>query len=180
MSRVCMERRFSCPEHGTRTSHRFEGRTTRIWNRCCRSRFFSHQRCSEKSPMTKSRLLGAAAILAAAIATPAMAQQAMQAPGAYTQAHPWASEYHYRYGRSGFWPGDVAAGVVGGAIGAAGAIASAPFRDSYVDDSYAYYRGSVPYDDSYAYYDRRPYRRTTCGLQLGATYLGPDGRWYPC
>ncbi|HTF01304.1 MAG TPA: hypothetical protein VK621_22075, partial [Bradyrhizobium sp.] len=75
--------------------------------------------------MTKSRLLGAAAILAAAIATPAMAQEAMRAPGAYAQAHPWASEYHYRNGRSGFWPGDVAAGVVGGAIGAAGAIASA-------------------------------------------------------
>src|SRR5258707_4888328 len=94
--------------------------------------------------MTKSRLLGAAAILAAAIAAPAMAQQAMQAPGAYAQAHPWASEYHYRYGRSGFWPGDVAAGVVGGAIGAAGAIASAPFRDSSVDDSYAYYGGNRP------------------------------------
>jgi hypothetical protein len=43
---------------------------------------------------------------------------------------------------SGFWPGDVAAGVVGGAaatagaaVGAAGAIATAPFRDN----SYAYY-----------------------------------------
>jgi hypothetical protein len=24
------------------------------------------------------------------------------------------------------------------------------------------------------------YTRTTCGLQPGATYLGPDGRWYPC
>jgi hypothetical protein len=140
---------------------------------------FLPQRCSEKSTMTKSRLLGAAAILAAAIATPAMAQQVIQEPGVYAQAHPWASDYHYRY-RSGFWPGDVAAGVVGGAIDAAGAIASAPFRDSYIDDSYAYYRGSVPYDDSYAYYDRRPYRRTTCGLQPGATYLGPYGRWYPC
>ena len=133
--------------------------------------------------MTKSRLLGAAAILAAAIATPAMAQEVMQEPGAYAQAHPWASDYHYyRYGPSGFWPADVAAGVVGvvgGAIGAAGAIASAPFRDPY-HDSYAYYGGSVPYDDSYAYYGRRPYPRTTCGLQPGATYLGPDGRWYPC
>ena len=28
----------------------------------------------------------------------------------------------------GFWPGDVAAGVVGGALGTAGAIATAPFR----------------------------------------------------
>jgi hypothetical protein len=140
---------------------------------------FLPQRCSEKSTMTKSRLLGAAAILAAAIATPAMAQQVIQEPGVYAQAHPWASDYHYRY-RSGFWPGDVAAGVVGGAIGAAGAIASAPFRDSYVDDSYAYYGGSVPYDDPYAYYGRPLHRRTTCGLQPGATYLGPDGRWYPC
>ena len=123
--------------------------------------------------MTKSRLLGAAAMLAAAIATPAMAQEAIQEPGAYAQAHPWASDYHYRYGRSGFWPGDVAAGVVGGAIGVAGAIASAPF-------AYAYYGGSAPYDDPYVYYDRPRYPRTTCGLQPGATYLGPDGRWYPC
>src|ERR1700704_3173584 len=37
---------------------------------------------------------------------------------------------------SGFWPGDVAAGVVGGAVGTAGAIATAPFRGS---ESYAYY-----------------------------------------
>jgi len=134
--------------------------------------------------MTKSRLLGAAAILAAVIATPAMAQQAMQEPGAYAQNHPWVNDYNYnyRYGRSGFWPGDVAAGVVGGAIGTAGAIASAPFRGS---DSYAYYGGNRTYDDSYAYYGERPYAersmgRTTCGVQPGATYLGPDGRWYPC
>ena len=45
---------------------------------------------------------------------------------------------------SGFWPGDVAAGVVGGAVATAGAavdtagaIATAPFRG----DSYAYYNG---------------------------------------
>jgi len=31
----------------------------------------------------------------------------------------------------------------------------------------------------YAYYGNRP-ARTTCGLQPGATYMGPDGRWYPC
>src|SRR3979490_3269189 len=41
---------------------------------------------------------------------------------------------------SGFWPADVAAGVVGGAVGTAAAIATAPFRD----DSYAYYN-----DNSY-------------------------------
>jgi hypothetical protein len=44
--------------------------------------------------------------------------------------------------RTGFWPGDVAAGVVGGAIGTAGALATAPFRPS-VADSYAYY-GDTP------------------------------------
>jgi len=126
--------------------------------------------------MTKSKLLGAAAILIAAIATPAIAQEARQEPGAYAQHRPWANDYHYGYGRPGFWPGDVAADVVGGAIGTADAIVTAPFRDG---GSYAYYGGPAPYDDSYAYYGTRP-ARTTCGLQPGATYLGPDGRWYPC
>jgi hypothetical protein len=46
-----------------------------------------------------------------------------------------SSDYHYRYGRSGFWPGDVAAGVVGGALGVAGVIAAAPFGGS---DPYGY------------------------------------------
>jgi hypothetical protein len=124
--------------------------------------------------MTKLRILSAAALLAAVIATPAMAQQAMQEPGAYRQAHPWANDYHYRYGGPGFWPGEVAAGVVDGAIGVADAIVTAPYRDSY-----AYYGGPRDYDDSYAYYGSRP-ARTTCGLQPGATYMGPDGRWYPC
>jgi hypothetical protein len=36
-------------------------------------------------------------------------------------------------------------------------------------------------DDSFAYYGDRPVTRLTpCGLQSGATYMGPDGRWYPC
>jgi hypothetical protein len=116
--------------------------------------------------MTKSRLLGAAAILAAVIVAPATAQQAMQEPGAYAKDHPWATDYHYRYGPR-FWPGDVAVD---------GPIAPAPFPDSY-----AYLRH--PTDDDYyaTYYGDRPVTRlTTCGLQPGATYLGPDGRWYPC
>lgn len=126
--------------------------------------------------MTKSGLLAVAALLAAAVATPALAQPAMQEPGAYLQHRPWATDSDYRYGRSGFWPGDVAAGIVGGAIGTADAIVSAPYRG---DDSYAYYGRGPRYDDSYAYYGDRP-ARTTCGLQPGATYMGPDGRWYPC
>ncbi len=129
--------------------------------------------------MPKLKFQGAAALLTAMIATPAMAQQAMQEPGAYAQAHPWANDYYYgygyNYGRSGFWPGDVAVGVVGGAIGTAEAIVTAPFPGGD-----AYYNGGS-YDDSYAYYGGRPvYPRTTCGLQPGATFMGPDGHWYPC
>lgn len=128
--------------------------------------------------MTKSSLLGTVAMLAAVVATPAMAQEAVQEPGAYAQAYPWANDYYYRYGPSGFWPGDVVVGVVGGAIGTADAIVTVPLRNR---DSYAYYGGGTD-DDFYAYYygDKPVSRRTPCGLQSGATYLGPDGRWYPC
>ena len=122
--------------------------------------------------MTGLRMLSAAALLAAVIATPATAQQAMQEPGAYLQDHPWATNYGYR--PSTFLPADIAAGVVVGTVGTAAAIASVPYRDSY-----AYYGDSS--DDTYAYYNDRPIsRRSTCGLQSGATYMGPDGRWYPC
>src|SRR5260370_9851148 len=89
---------------------------------------FSCTRFREKSAMTKSRLLGAAAMLAAMIVTPAMAQEAVQEPGAYRAAHPWANDYYDRHGRSGFWPGDVAADVIGGALATADAIVTAPFR----------------------------------------------------
>ena len=128
--------------------------------------------------MTGLRILGATALLAAVVATPAAAQTAMQEPGAYLQDHPWATNYgygyYYGYRPSTYWPGDVAAGVVAGTVGTAAAIATAPYRDSY-----AYYGDNS--DDTYAYYGDRPIsRRTTCGLQSGATYMGPDGRWYPC
>ncbi|MES2195686.1 MAG: hypothetical protein V4517_14805 [Pseudomonadota bacterium] len=114
--------------------------------------------------MTKTSLLGAAAVLAALTATPALAQHAMHRGG-----------YSHHHG-GGFWPGAVAAGVVGGAIGTAAAIASSPYRGSR-----AYY-GNGPeyqYDDSYAYYGNQR-GMTTCGVQSYATYMGPDGRWYPC
>ena len=110
--------------------------------------------------MIKSSLLGAAAVLAAMIATPALAQHAMHQHGAYAQHHGGA---YYRHGRTGFWPGAVAAGVVGGALGTAAAIASSPYRGG----------------DSYAYYGNRR-GSTTCGVEPYATYMGPDGRWYPC
>ena len=129
--------------------------------------------------MTKLGLLGTAAILSSALAGPAMAQQAIDNPGRCAAAFPNANcqnlgpgnpytgnghqrrvAYRHRADTngnderradSGFWPGDVAAGVVGGAIGTAdaaigtaGAIAAAPFRnDAYAyDNSGGYYNGS--------------------------------------
>ena len=62
----------------------------------------------------------------------------------YRPAYRYAYRPAYRYG-TGFWPADVAAGIVGGAIGTAGAIVAAPFGAG----PYAYYNGP------YAYY---PYR----------------------
>jgi opacity protein-like surface antigen len=113
--------------------------------------------------MTITRFFGAAAVLVAAMALPATAQDAIQAPGVYAPVYPWAID---RTGR-------VAAGV--GATGTAHAAATAPVRDSYA------YVGGARSDDDYAHFGDRPVsRRTTCGLQSGATYMGPDGRWYPC
>ena len=126
--------------------------------------------------MTKSSLLGTVVILAAMTATPALAQHSIRQHGAYAQHHGGAHARHYRHGRSGFWPGAVAAGVVGGALGTAAAIASSPYRGG---NSYGYYGRLPQYDDSYAYYGNGP-ATTTCGLQPYATYMGPDGRWYPC
>ena len=118
--------------------------------------------------MTKAKLFAAAAILASAIAGPAMAQEVISNPGYCAQFYPNANcqnkgpgnpytgsyqrqvyrdggyrEQGYRDGgyqsrnwrdsnnrwdgNSGFWPADVAAGVVGGAVGTAAAIATAPF-----------------------------------------------------
>src|SRR5229473_8445804 len=85
---------------------------------------------------------------------------------------------------SGISPGEVAAGVVGGAIGTAGAIATAPFRG----DSYAYYN-----DDSDRYYNNgyrggpkqgyAPQNYATLNgfvCQPGTWFKGEDGRRHIC
>jgi hypothetical protein len=108
--------------------------------------------------MATARFFGTAAALVVAMAS-AVAQNAtsVNAP-----AYPWASD-----GR-----GD--AGNAGGA-----AAATAPARGPEAFASYDVGRNN---DNTYAlYYGDRPVsRRTTCGLQSDATYMGPDGRWYPC
>jgi hypothetical protein len=103
--------------------------------------------------MTKLTLLGAAAILATALATPVMAQEATQEPGMIGFNYPNSdylrggygvrlpsrhdhSYYHGGYGPRvyyGLGPVGLAAGV---AVGTAAAIAGAPYADSY-----AYYDG---------------------------------------
>jgi hypothetical protein len=103
--------------------------------------------------MTRFKILGAAAILVSTLASPALAQEVITNPGrcsqfypnancqnlgpgnpytggyqhqAYRQTGGWQNSYNRWDGRDPFWPGDVAAGVVGGAVGTAAAIATAP------------------------------------------------------
>src|SRR5262249_42614692 len=71
------------------------------------------------------------------------AQERMYRPAyryGYRPAYRYAYRPAYRYG-TGFWPADVAAGIVGGAIGTAGAIAAAPFGAA----PYAYYNSPYVY-----------------------------------
>src|ERR1700754_864018 len=121
-----------------------------------------------RTAMTRLKLLGAAAILSTALAAPAMAQEVIYNPGYCAQFYPdancqnkgpnnpYTGDYQrrqaYRTGNgswdngwnngwnnnSGFWPGDVAAG----AVGTAGAIAGAPFRNG---NSYAAASGDASY-----------------------------------
>ena len=83
---------------------------------------------------------------------------------------------------SGFWPGDVAAGVGSGAIGTAdaaigtaGAIATASFRnDSYAYDGGGYYDGGRGWDNrSYA-------QRNGFVCEPGTWFKGEDGRRHIC
>jgi hypothetical protein len=112
------------------------------------------------------KLLTAAAVLSTAVAVPALAQDPHGRSAAIRQPQTQDRVYHRH---SGFWPGEVAAGVVGGAIGTAGAIATAPFRN----DVYAYNDG---------YYGSRYYGGYNNGFvcQPGTTFRGEDGRRHIC
>ena len=105
--------------------------------------------------MMKLTMLGAAAILATALATPAMSQEATQEPGMIGFNYPNSdylrggygvrlpSRYDHSYygprvyyGPRYYGPAYVGGpvGVAAGVIGAAGAIAGAPYVDSYAYD----------------------------------------------
>jgi hypothetical protein len=94
------------------------------------------------------------------------------------------NQWDRRY-NSGFWPGDVAAGVVGGAVATAGAavntagaIATAPFRNT----NAAYYNGG--YNSGYGWnnnWDGRTYgERNGFVCQPGTWFKGDDGRRHLC
>jgi hypothetical protein len=138
--------------------------------------------------MTRLKILGAAAILASALASPALAQEVITNPGrcaqyypnancqnlgpgnpytdryqrqayrdqAYRQNGDWQNSYNRWDGRDSFWPGDVAAGVVGGAVGTAATIATAPIGG----DAYARRNGFV--------------------CVPGTVFRGEDGRRHLC
>jgi hypothetical protein len=109
------------------------------------------------------KLLTAAAVLSTAIAAPAFAQDISRVQVA---RHHNDSARVIEHRDSGFWPADVAAGVVGGAVGTAGAMATAPFRS----DRYAYNDG---------YYQR--YRGPNgFACMPGSTFRGEDGRMHLC
>ncbi|KRR09097.1 hypothetical protein CQ12_31340 [Bradyrhizobium jicamae] len=112
------------------------------------------------------KFLTAAAVLTTVIAAPALAQDRHGRSDSTRSPQTQQRMYH---NHSGFWPGEVAAGVVGGAIGTAGAIATAPFRN----DVYAYNDG---------YYGRRYYGGYNNGFvcQPGTVFLGEDGRRHIC
>ncbi|MBB5049497.1 hypothetical protein HNR60_004275 [Rhodopseudomonas rhenobacensis] len=118
--------------------------------------------------MSRLSIIAAAGVLTTALATPVMAQQMSGWNGPdRSYSRDYRAERGYRHDRNydsnAFWPADVAAGVVGGAIGTAGAITAAPFGGP---DAYAY-------DDSYA-------KRNGFVCQPGTWFRGEDGRMHPC
>jgi hypothetical protein len=129
--------------------------------------------------MTRLKFLTATAVLATVIASPVMAQQ--MAPERVARHHT-ERDYNRGYDQrdTGFWPADVAAGVVGGAIGTADAIATAPFRS----DSYAYYNGGYNgyngYNGGYGQYDSSYAVRNGFVCQPGTWFRGEDGRRHIC
>ena len=118
--------------------------------------------------MTKLKLLTAAALLTSAVATPVMAQDVPSRAQVVNHQNDPSNRYYRHHGyRNGFWPGEVAAGIVGGAIGTAGAIATAPFRGGPYGP-YAY--------NEYGY----AYAPNGFVCQPGMTFRGADGRLHIC
>lgn len=134
--------------------------------------------------MKTLKIVAAAAVVTGLMATPVLAKDKHRMKVRHDTAAQMSDNTYrndMRRQDSGFWPADVAAGAVGGAVGIAGAavntagtIATAPFRAW--DNSYAYYNGpDVSYDgrDAYA-------RRNNFVCQPGTVFRGQDGRNHLC
>jgi hypothetical protein len=95
---------------------------------------------------------------------------------------------------TGFWPADVAGDVVGGAVGTAGAIATAPFRaadayawdnsDGWNNNSYGwnsgYPGGSINSSSVGSYNSGRVAGNWVACAPVGSTLLGQDGIVHTC
>jgi BA14K-like protein len=127
--------------------------------------------------MHRLKILTAAAALL--VATPVVAQEMgggslgpdpLYADGyGYGYDDGYYGGYYDNYQRNDFWPGRVAGDIVGGAIGTADAIATAPFRALNGNPSYA-----MGPDISYCAQRYRSYDPAS------GTFMGYDGRRHPC
>jgi hypothetical protein len=116
--------------------------------------------------MISTKILAAAAVLSALIATPVLAQD-MNVRRAPVHRNYDANAYDHQRDTN-FWPAEVAAGIVGGAIGTAGALATAPFTG----DGYGY-QPDYRYSRGYA-------ERNGFVCQPGTLFRGEDGRTHIC
>jgi hypothetical protein len=177
LTRPSMRMRFQIFRNGTQSIRFFISQTG----------FFNFQ-TEEITVRIKSAMIAVAAIMAAAASTAASAQEVIYNPGYCAQFYPNAncqnkgpgnpytdgSRYRnsqnswggYRNDPGVFWPAAAAAGIVGGAVGTAGAIATAPFRG----DRYAYNNG---YRNEYV-------ANNGFVCQPGTWFKGGDGRRHPC
>jgi hypothetical protein len=122
---------------------------------------------NKENPMHRLKILTAAAALL--IATPVVAQE-LRGPDPYANGgYGYDHGYYDNYQRNDFWPGRVAGDIVGGAIGTADAIATAPFRA--LNDNPSYAMGA---DASYCAQRYRSYDPAS------GTFMGYDGRRHPC
>ncbi|MEH2472225.1 hypothetical protein V1281_006584 [Nitrobacteraceae bacterium AZCC 2161] len=140
--------------------------------------------------MTKMKIIAVAAVLSSAMATPLLAQDMTQRPAkAQHQRHhvnvndrnAYNANAAYNRSDSGFWPADTAAGIVGGAIGTAGAIASAPFQGDAYANSGGYY-GDNYYGAGYngGRFSPGYASRNNFSCQPGSFFRGEDGRRHIC
>jgi hypothetical protein len=110
----------------------------------------------EEITMNKLKLLGAAAILAATVSSPVLAQQGVIGPGSRYGLQPEPGPtYDQGYQRNGFGPFDAGAAAPSRAMNGSGSYDMMP------NDSYCVQR--------YRSYDPQ-----------SGTFMGHDGRRHPC